>query len=653
MLTIADGRTDDRGRRLHRQAYLLTGDPSRAERLTRRTLATAELQRSDLDPALFDEFAHAELVRSFLDGAAPRDPRDTPATARHDGNGYAAVWEAVRGLPPRRRAVIVLRYDEGLSEEHIAERLGSTARSVTADAEAGLLTLRARLGHGDDPAELVPAALAAAAGEWTWGAVTTVPAVPPVPTVPPVPPVPTVPAAREVFRYTDAATVHVGRPEVSHRRHRGRVLVSIGAAAAAAALVLVAVPLLRQGSAADADAASAPAAATADSPIVPAARQLPAGLLDWPARGARSGDAGVLPDSVAAWKAQAARGEAPTGTATVLFAGPLDGRQVVLLQARDSTGRARVAQLTGTGTDGLRLVAAELLRPGTEVLSVVPPQGRSGRIRVLVSSGATGDGLLASDVSTMPLRPVAIGTDGVSGFLPSPPGAPTHSRVVVLGSSDGPAGRPVLESGIVRADMLTSMPGGVEVGSPSIVRTAAVTPQTRWFDDGALLASKIGGGNVVVAALGPAQSATAPGVGPITSRLYEVRKGSGRWLGSIVSRGSKIECAGAVPVAAAGIQGELTALVRRCPMAGGMMPGIVHVVAGAGVNSVRVDLSATRRPAMQKAFSGSAGRPAGVPTDFGFTALIVVPMDFPCGEGRLVASATGLTIGGHIPVYLP
>lgn len=124
MWTTVDGEPDGRSRRLRRQAYLLTGDPRRAEWLTHRALATAQTRSPHLDPAQVEEFAHAELVRGFLEAAAG-DRRDPTATARHDGNGYAAVWDALRGLPPRRRAVLVLRYDEGLSEAHIAERLAA------------------------------------------------------------------------------------------------------------------------------------------------------------------------------------------------------------------------------------------------------------------------------------------------------------------------------------------------------------------------------------------------------------------------------------------------------------------------------------------------------------------------------------------------
>lgn len=56
------------------------------------------------------------------------------------------MWTAVRELPPRQRAVIVLRYYEGLSEREIAEVLGCRPGTVKSQASAALTTLRARLG---------------------------------------------------------------------------------------------------------------------------------------------------------------------------------------------------------------------------------------------------------------------------------------------------------------------------------------------------------------------------------------------------------------------------------------------------------------------------------------------------------------------------
>ena len=56
------------------------------------------------------------------------------------------VWLAVRALPPRQRAVVVLRYYEDLSERQIADVLRCRPGTVKSQASAALATLRLRLG---------------------------------------------------------------------------------------------------------------------------------------------------------------------------------------------------------------------------------------------------------------------------------------------------------------------------------------------------------------------------------------------------------------------------------------------------------------------------------------------------------------------------
>jgi RNA polymerase sigma factor (sigma-70 family) len=56
------------------------------------------------------------------------------------------LWPHVKSLPPRQRAVIVLRYYEDLSEAQIADALGCSRGNVKSTAHRALDALRAALG---------------------------------------------------------------------------------------------------------------------------------------------------------------------------------------------------------------------------------------------------------------------------------------------------------------------------------------------------------------------------------------------------------------------------------------------------------------------------------------------------------------------------
>ena len=71
-----------------------------------------------------------------------------PALDRIADRSY--LDSAVRDLPPRMRAVLVLRYLEGLADEEVAAALGCTVGTVKSQASRGLAKLRLSLATEGD-----------------------------------------------------------------------------------------------------------------------------------------------------------------------------------------------------------------------------------------------------------------------------------------------------------------------------------------------------------------------------------------------------------------------------------------------------------------------------------------------------------------------
>ena len=627
---------------LLRQAYLLTGEPDRAHALADRAARAVEAHARRLDPTEALERAKAELVRSYV-----ADPGQPPPAAAGGPTPHpdVAMWRAICRLPPRRRAVIVLRYDEGLSEEHAAVRMNTTPRLLRAEVDAAMLTLRTAVTGVADPWTRVADALAAAGRGWSHY---TRPAADRVAEVLSAP----APAPRPAHGATAAPRPRSTRP------------VALAAGAVAALLLAAAVVVPRLGADDPAPVQQGPVAAApgpgsvrgAPQPVVPAV-DVPEGLLNWPARGQLAGDQTLVAAATSAWKAGVPAAETPTNAVGVLWAGVLAGRTVAILQGLDRAGRPHLAQIAGATTTAMRLQHAELLHGGLQVLTLLPSEP-SGPVRVLVSPEAqVADGLLASNpMDGKPLQHMVLGADGTSGILPSPPGVPTCSRVVLLGldQSGSAAGAKIIYSGIMSADMLAGMPMEVEVGSATLAPSADATPDTPWFTDGAKLAPKVPGkGTLTVAALGPrlaARPLDSADKRVVSSRAYELRRGGSTWVGSVVDVDGKTVCASAMP---AGSAPEPTAWALRCPIPGEMMPGIVHVVGAPQAQSVDVALQPTKSPAGQEKFAATATRTDDQPPDQAFAGILVAPMGFPCGVGTLRVHSGRAVTGVSLPVYTP
>jgi RNA polymerase sigma-70 factor (ECF subfamily) len=148
---------------LLRTAYLLVGDWSHAEdvlqtALTKTYLAWRRLGQIDT----VDAYARRVLVttatswwRRRWHGERPTCaiPEQAVADQFDEQVERQALWRHVLALPPRQRAVLVLRFYEDLTEAETARILGVAVGTVKSQGARALATLRERLGaDGVEPA---------------------------------------------------------------------------------------------------------------------------------------------------------------------------------------------------------------------------------------------------------------------------------------------------------------------------------------------------------------------------------------------------------------------------------------------------------------------------------------------------------------------
>ncbi len=143
-----------RAHALRATAYLLCGDWHRAEDITQLAMTKLYLAWPRLRERGMDAYARKVVVRTFL--AENRrlwrrrehltESLPEPVLEGEDVDQRMLLEAALRTVPPRQRAVLVLRYWNDLSVEDTAEVLDCSVGTVKSQAARGIAALRTRLG---------------------------------------------------------------------------------------------------------------------------------------------------------------------------------------------------------------------------------------------------------------------------------------------------------------------------------------------------------------------------------------------------------------------------------------------------------------------------------------------------------------------------
>lgn len=145
---------------IRRLAYLLCGDVHRAEDLAQTALAKVYRQWSRVGEMEYPTaYVNKVLVREatswrrrkastevVTDDLMPWDTRRAhpdPADAVAEAD---AMWQLLATLPPKQRAVLVLRYYQDMSDAQIAETVGCSPSTVRSNAARAFATLREAAG---------------------------------------------------------------------------------------------------------------------------------------------------------------------------------------------------------------------------------------------------------------------------------------------------------------------------------------------------------------------------------------------------------------------------------------------------------------------------------------------------------------------------
>jgi RNA polymerase sigma-70 factor (sigma-E family) len=157
---------DARLAQLRRTAYLLCGDPHGADDVVSVTLAKLLRQWRRVSRMEHpDAYLRRMLITSYLDERRrpwrverPSESLPSPVVAAGEGEvlDRVTLLAVLDRLPPRQRAVLVLRFFCDLSVEQTAAALDCAAGTVKAHTHQGLAALRAMLGTPELALSLKP-----------------------------------------------------------------------------------------------------------------------------------------------------------------------------------------------------------------------------------------------------------------------------------------------------------------------------------------------------------------------------------------------------------------------------------------------------------------------------------------------------------------
>jgi RNA polymerase sigma-70 factor (sigma-E family) len=149
---------------LLRFAYLVTGHRQTAEDVVQTALVKTYLAWGRLrDRGALDAYVRRAIVNEHINLLRrPWKRRERPSEAlstpvpetgpeavapedQLDRETKSVLFQLVRGLPPRQRAAVVLRYYEGFTEPQTADVLGCSVGTVKSQTFRALQTLRGRM----------------------------------------------------------------------------------------------------------------------------------------------------------------------------------------------------------------------------------------------------------------------------------------------------------------------------------------------------------------------------------------------------------------------------------------------------------------------------------------------------------------------------